>query len=90
MKPPTPLQLYGALSIWMVVAPERFGHQPLSEKEMLAAADRASKELRRMFHKKPLKPWAAREGKEGVEIYPVHRRGKYCEDSAALDSRMTI
>lgn len=75
MKAPTPLQMYGALSLWMVVTPERFGRRALPQDEMLGAADRASKELRKMFHGKPLKPWAERNRQNGAIIYPISRRG---------------
>lgn len=71
---PNQLELYGALSLWMVVAPEKFGRKEMSSTEMLAAADRASKELRLMFHEKPLKPWQARKQKRGPAIFQFARR----------------
>lgn len=57
---------YGAFSLWAIVLPERFGLAPLPAGEMIKAADRASRELRKMFHAQPLKPWQARCGR-GVE-----------------------
>jgi len=47
----------------MIVAPERFGRQPLSPHEMAMAAERSSRELRKMFHDKPLTPQQARKGR---------------------------
>lgn len=85
MKAPSPLELYGALSIWMIVTPERFGRAPLPEREMIKAAERASKELRLMFHGKPLKPWKARREKSGAKIFPFSRRGfPYSENNTEI------
>ncbi len=62
---------YGALSLWLVVFPERFGLPPLPTSELRSAAERASKELRRIFHAKPLKPWQARKGRSEAHIASV-------------------
>jgi hypothetical protein len=64
----------GAKSLWLIVAPERFGRAPIPLDEMIKAADRATRELRRIFHGVPLKPWQARKGKSGPEIYQFARR----------------
>lgn len=65
---------YGALSLWLIVQPERFGRAPLPDDEMISAADRASRALRKMFHGEPLKPWRARQEKSGVSIFSYSRR----------------
>ncbi len=62
---------YGALSLWMLIKPEMFGYKAIPEKELLGAADRASRALRTMFHAEPLKPWAAR--KKGRRVASVYR-----------------
>ena len=64
---------YGAMSLWAIVMPERFGLPPLPAREMRSAAERASRELRRMFHAAPLKPWKARRG-HGVDVATTGRQ----------------
>lgn len=65
---------YGAFSLWAIIKPERFGFQPIPKSAISAAAVAASKELGRMFHNKPLKPWKARDNKRGLEIMKLARR----------------
>jgi hypothetical protein len=66
---------YGALSIFLIIAPERFGRAPIPISEMISAADRASRELKKIFHKKPLQPWQARRGKSSPNLSTISRRG---------------
>jgi hypothetical protein len=75
---------YGAVSLFMIVNPERFGREPMPKEEMIKAADRASRELKKMFHKKPLQVWQAQRGKSSNIFYTVYRRGamlRRCDDT---------
>lgn len=65
---------YGAFGLFAVVAPERFGKPAFKNSELPMAADRASRELKRMFHKSPMKPWKSRDKKVGLEIMKFARR----------------
>ena len=70
------LMAYGAKSLWMIVRPEQYGFQGLREKELLGAADRASRELRKIFHQEPLPPWAARRGRRFGDIHRLSGQEK--------------
>jgi hypothetical protein len=63
------MMAYGALSLWLIVWPKRFGRAPIPASEMSAAADRANRVLRKMFHDKPSKPWRARREQRGAKTY---------------------
>lgn len=44
---------YGAYFLWLIIAPERFGHPITSDKEMLEKHISAQRGLRQMFPDKP-------------------------------------
>lgn len=65
---------YGALSLFMIINPERFGKPPIPAEEMIYAADRASRGLRNIFPS-ALKPWATRRLVSFPEVLRTYRRG---------------